>query len=672
MIKKYLFLILFSLSLHYLHAQSSYFYYLEKKNNNLDSLVTAANKETADTVKAIKSYQIAATYFTRQDLENYNKYLKQGLESSSKSQVYKDIGLYYQSLIQFTKPDFISLLEKDFTRTEAVLKKYKSHEAKRIRIIMMQNLSLLKTMQTKESESMNILINNAIPLAISVRDNELIGGLYKNIALSFYNAQDFSKTIEYCNLAQSFLNKIKKNTPQSKGMMGETLLLKAECLMRKNRLPEAKIELDKTYKIIKDYPESNFNSLYLSNLGFYQMKRGNYPEALKTLDLGLNNAEKFKNTNITERIKLFKQQIYQDLKNYKKSNQILSEIQNTSLKRNKQEILKEFSKNYAALKDTANAYRYASEFINSFDSTNTVGIHKNIAFLEARYRKAEDEKKIAFLHSEKKQKEMEVNKKNYYLWALSLFLLFILILLVFLFIIYKNNKKLSEQKEINLQQKIEDIKQKEELTLTRAILEGEEKERERIAKDLHDGLGGMLAGVKINFSTWSSAHLEAKEHGDFYKILDQLDLSITELRHVARNLMPESLLNFGLETALHDLCEFYIRKDLDIDFQPINIEKKLPLTIQLNIYRIVQELLANAVKHSGASNILLQCSQSGENFLITIEDNGKGFNKERQEPVKGMGFLNLKNRVNYLKGKIEIHSDPQGTTINIELNTHGE
>lgn len=193
-----------------------------------------------------------------------------------------------------------------------------------------------------------------------------------------------------------------------------------------------------------------------------------------------------------------------------------------------------------------------------------------------------------------------------------------------------------------------------------------------MAKDLHDGLGGMLAGVKINLSTWSSHHLNPELHRDFYKILNQLDNSVAELRHVARNLMPESLLNFGLETALHDLCEFYTRKDLDIYFQPINIEKDLPLKIQLNIYRIVQELLANAVKHAEASNILLQCSQSDDNFMITIEDNGKGFEKDIEKTSKSMGLRNLKNRVNYLKGKMEVSSDNQGTTVNIELNIDGE
>ncbi|WP_050019705.1 sensor histidine kinase [Chryseobacterium sp. P1-3] len=306
------------------------------------------------------------------------------------------------------------------------------------------------------------------------------------------------------------------------------------------------------------------------------------------------------------------------------------------------------------------------------DSLNAENVKLEINKLETKFNTSEKEKKIAFLSAEKNQKQMEVNKKNYYLWVLSLALLSFTGLLIFLFIIYRNNKKLSEQKEINLQQKIKDIKQKEELALTKAILEGEERERERVAKDLHDGLGGMLAGVKINLSTWSSTHLNPDLHRDFYKILGQLDNSVSELRHVARNLMPESLLNFGLEIALRDLCEFYTRKDLEIDFQAIDIDKELPLNTQLNIYRIVQELLANAIKHAEATNILLQCSQSQENFFITIEDNGKGFENSKVQNNKSMGLRNLKNRVDYMKGTMEVSSDSQGRTINIELNIHGE
>lgn len=182
----------------------------------------------------------------------------------------------------------------------------------------------------------------------------------------------------------------------------------------------------------------------------------------------------------------------------------------------------------------------------------------------------------------------------------------------------------------------------------------------------------MLAGVKINFSGWASKTLSSEQRADFDQILNQLDKSVGELRSVARNLMPESLLKFGLETALKDLSEFYMTEELEIDLQTYDINKDIPLSVQLHIYRIVQELLSNAVKHSKATNILLQCSQNRKNFLITVEDNGIGMNILELENKKGMGVHNVKNRVEYLKGKLDISSQlKEGTTINIELKING-
>ncbi len=517
-----------------------------------------------------------------------------------------------------------------------------------------------------------VMLEKSIPTAEKYGDSKITGFLYTQLGLMLtYNAE-FEKAGNYNMKALQILE---KTAPHSTELFYNYLnITNNYCYQIKADI--GKKFLDKAEKMISPYPDSSSNALFYYSKTLYHVSKQSHDQALAAIEKGLFYTKKFNQKLLMQMFYFHKYDIFKKQKKYTEAKNLLEEILAektlaTDLN-NKKILYSNLSNINEIMGNPSQALVWEKKYSKLNDSLNAENIKLEINKLEAKYNTSEKEKRIAFLNSEKNQKEMEVNKKNYYLWILSLFLLFILILLVFLFIIYRNNKKLSEQKEINLRQKIEDINQKEELALTKAILEGEERERERIAKDLHDGLGGMLAGVKINFSTWSSSHLETEQHKDFYKILDQLDLSISELRHVARNLMPESLLNFGLETALNDLCEFYIRKDLDIYFQPINIDKDLPLTIQLNIYRIVQELLANAVKHSGASNILLQCSQSGENFMITVEDNGKGFEKGTEKTTKSMGFHNLNNRVNYLRGKMEVSSDSQGTTINIELNTHGE
>jgi len=187
---------------------------------------------------------------------------------------------------------------------------------------------------------------------------------------------------------------------------------------------------------------------------------------------------------------------------------------------------------------------------------------------------------------------------------------------------------------------------------------------------LHDGLGGMLAGVKINLSGWAQNQGDQINHAELDRIVGQLDNSVKELRHIARNMMPETLLKFGLETALKDLCESVMTNDVKVNFQALSVKEKISTKTQLTIYRIVQELLSNAIRHANARNIIVQCSQNNKSFYITIEDDGSGFDPAVEGKTKSMGLLNIRNRIELLKGKMNIESIiDEGTVVNIELNS---
>ncbi|OCA76601.1 hypothetical protein BBH99_02490 [Chryseobacterium contaminans] len=509
------------------------------------------------------------------------------------------------------------------------------------------------------------ILEKSIPLAKKYENSKSLGFLYTQLAvILMYNAE-FKKSEEYNTKALKILEKYYPNSPEL--FFNYLNLSNNFCYEAKST--EAKKFLDKAETLISPYPNSSVNAFYYYSKTLYYITTQRNSEAVSVIDKGISYAKRFNQSLLAQMFYFNKYDILRKLKRYNEAKGVLEDIlteKSLALDHNNRKtIYKQLSSLHEEMGNTKEALAWEQKYSKLNDSLNTENVKLEINKIESKYNAAEKERKIATLNAEKNQKELEVNKKNSYLWGLSLILLLVVSLLIFLYIIFRKNKKISEQK-------INDIRQKEELSLTKAILEGEERERERIARDLHDGLGGMLAGVKINFSTWSASHLDPENNQEFYKILGQLDNSVGELRHVARNLMPESLLNFGLETALSDLCEFYNRKDIEIDFQAINIEKNLPLNIQLNIYRIAQELLANAIKHAEATNILLQCSQSEKDFFITIEDNGKGFKNNKEQNTKSMGLLNLKNRVDYLKGSMEINSDHQGTTINIELNIDGE
>ncbi len=220
------------------------------------------------------------------------------------------------------------------------------------------------------------------------------------------------------------------------------------------------------------------------------------------------------------------------------------------------------------------------------------------------------------------------------------------------------------------QQKIIDLEKDKQLVSAEALLKGQEEERSRIAKDLHDGLGGMLSGVKISFSALKeSLGLENRSSILFDKPIKQLDNTIAELRKVAHHLMPDALTKFGLKNAIDDFCKtMQVSGGSKIVCQQLGTERKFNDNINLNIYRIVQELINNAVKHANPTQILVQLTTTADKIFVTVEDDGKGFNIDTLQDASGIGYSNIKNRVDYLGGRIEIVSKiNEGTVINIEL-----
>ena len=156
----------------------------------------------------------------------------------------------------------------------------------------------------------------------------------------------------------------------------------------------------------------------------------------------------------------------------------------------------------------------------------------------------------------------------------------------------------------------------------------------------------------------------------FERSIDMLDSSIKEMRRVAHNMMPEILVRYGLDTALKEFCNEIDRSGvIHTSYQSIGMDKvELEQTVSVTIYRIVQELLNNTMKHAAAKNTIVQVTKSENILSVTVEDDGKGFDKEILKASKGIGWDNIQNRVEFLKGRLDVHSQPgNGTSVNIEF-----
>jgi signal transduction histidine kinase len=195
-----------------------------------------------------------------------------------------------------------------------------------------------------------------------------------------------------------------------------------------------------------------------------------------------------------------------------------------------------------------------------------------------------------------------------------------------------------------------------------------ETERSRLAKDLHDGLGGLLSGIKLTLSGVADKVPE-KNILLFTKANNQLDTAIREMRRVAHNMMPEALLKFGLGEAIQDYCDGINESNLvKMKYTQIGSLQGLTQSAEIVLYRIIQELTNNALKHAAGKNIFIQITKHPRGITVTVEDDGNGFDTAAIPAGDGQGIKNVQSRIDYLKGSIDIKSEKgNGTSINIEI-----
>ena len=344
---------------------------------------------------------------------------------------------------------------------------------------------------------------------------------------------------------------------------------------------------------------------------------------------------------------------FYDAKNYAEQNLTLAQEENSTSAiigalNNLSDYYQKIGNNTKALKLLQNA----TDIKDSMISVENI---KQINTLQTIYETEKKEKEILQLTV------INQNKSNLNKILISSSIA--LLLLIFLgYRNFTNKRKLQ-----NL--KISELEKDKQLLAIDAMLKGQEEERGRIAKDLHDGLGGLLSGTKLSFINMKENLLLTPENAiQFEKSLSMLDTTIADLRKVAHNLMPESLVKFGLNDALKDFCSsIQLASNITVDYQKIGLDRKIGNTAETFMYRIIQELVNNAVKHSQATEILVQIAFANDKIVLTVEDNGTGYDKS--QITTGDGLDNIAYRVKYLNGTIDtLTTASNGTSVTIELN----
>jgi PAS domain S-box-containing protein len=205
-----------------------------------------------------------------------------------------------------------------------------------------------------------------------------------------------------------------------------------------------------------------------------------------------------------------------------------------------------------------------------------------------------------------------------------------------------------------------------EMQLLQALVQGEEKERSRIARDLHDGISGMIAAAKMHVASLSIQFPAVAQTKEYKHGIDLLDTAAIQVRRTSHNLMPEIVLEKGLSQALSRYCHSISNDQLTVTFIATGLPHRYIATFELLLYRIVQELLNNIIKHAKATEAFVQIREQSRLLTLTIEDNGIGFNEK--DLTEGTGLSSIKKRIEKMNGCIDISTAPgRGTCIFIEF-----
>lgn len=311
------------------------------------------------------------------------------------------------------------------------------------------------------------------------------------------------------------------------------------------------------------------------------------------------------------------------------------------------------SKVYNRMGRNSDAYETLQKSMSVKDSLLNLGSEAKIAELQTFYETEKQQTTISLQHA-------QLSKKNYII-AGTIISALLLGLLGF-----SAYRRFRLKQQARLQQ---EIMQQQEMA-TKAVIEAEEGERQRIARDLHDGIGQMMSAAKMNLSAFEAdvAFANMDQKTSLQKVIGLVDESCREIRTVSHNMMPNALLRNSLAAALKDFIDKLDKNTLEVRLYTEGLDERLDANVETVLYRVIQECVNNVIKHAGATTLDIAMVRDKEGISATIEDNGRGFDSTDPKKFEGIGLKNIVTRVEYLKGTVEFDSSPgRGTVVSIHV-----
>ncbi|MCW3072596.1 MAG: tetratricopeptide repeat protein [Bacteroidetes bacterium] len=620
--------------------------------SNTDSLQAALKTAAADTQKVNILYELAV----RQDEpETKQKYANELLKLSEDLSYTKGIawgynllgaasrsqGNYADALDNYTKSLKVAEARKDSLSTAKVN----------------NNIGEIHRLLGEYPAALSYYLKSLAMLE-KLNKPRLVATSMNNIAIIYRYQENYDKALDYNRKSLAIREKLqnKQEMADSYDNMGIIYYEQkqySEAIKNVTRALELKIEVKDTIGIASSY--NNISNVY-SGAGDqakameYQMKALAMREYMKDkrgIAMSYNNLGN----------------IYNLLGDYTKAMDYQLKALALARKTGSRELVKDTYESLVALnknkKDFEQAFYYQGLLSGIKDSILNTETNKQIAEMQAKYEAEKKDLAIGKQSIELERNKLEIFRQK---TQRNILLISVIILAVIIFLLYNRHKL----KQKNL---LQAERSEQQLLRTKAIVEAEENERTRIARELHDGIGQQLSAVKLNLSSLQSTldNSNTQQSVLMKNAIEIIDDSVKEVRSVSHSMMPNALLKSGLATAVREfLNKISNTGKLKIELEISGLNERLESMMENILFRVVQETVNNIIRHSGASVVNIQIIRYEDELSMMIEDNGVGF-----DPVlasSGIGLKNIRSRIEFLNGTVNVDSSPgKGTTIIIEV-----
>lgn len=484
-----------------------------------------------------------------------------------------------------------------------------------------------------------------------------------NIGLIYQEMKQFGKAFEYHKKAINLRKELDlvDELPTSYNNLGI-------CYKNLQNIDSAII----CYNLAADYAKISSNksqeSTAYSNLGVLYFEKGDYLVAKNYLLEALEIDKSEQKAVMVNHLNL--SGVYFALKEYQQgikqgliAKELLERDKNFGLGLNTYKFL---ALNYAATGNNELSLKYHARWEELSDSTFSEANARAISKLEVEYETEKKEKELLKeradnerLAKEKALAEIRVYNRNK--WIVGISGLSLIVILSALALGQRKRRKMQAEKDAAI------IEEREKGI--KAVFDAQEEERQRIAKDLHDGVGQQISAVKIHLQGFKKETAAKFPDGnsEIDNIVEMISETGNDIRNISHQMMPRALTELGLVAALEDMLEKSFKyHNIEYSFENHGLENRLPDHVEIGLYRIAQELINNILKHAGASKVDVQLMKTKSHCILIVQDDGKGLgDKDKSD---GIGMMNISNRLRTLKGELNMESDTgAGTTATIRV-----